>query len=89
MTIVCGQLEPSRKEVDHGGCLLILRGVQFGPGLFPDLAMPHNHATPLIDSSMCQEVPFQTVGPFQATDPVFPSLPGDLELFTGEEVAKL
>ena len=29
------------------------------------------------------------VGPFQATDPIFLSLPGNLELFTAEEVAKL
>ena len=29
------------------------------------------------------------VGPFWATDPIFPGLPGDLELFTAEEVAKL
>ena len=33
--------------------------------------------------------PFLTIGPFQATDSIFPSLPGDLELFTAEEVAKL
>ena len=63
--------------------------MQFGPRLFPDLVMPLNHAAPLIDSFTWQEVPFQTVGPFRATNPIFTSLPGDLELFTAEEVAKL
>ena len=80
---------PAERKLTTGGCLLIPRGVQFGPRLFPDLVMLRNHAAPLIDSSMHQEVPFQTVGPFRATDPVFPGLPGDLELFTVEEVAKL
>ena len=51
--------------------------------------MPHNHVAPLIDSIMQQEVSFWTVGPFRAMDPIFPGLPGDLELFTAEEVAKL
>ena len=34
-------------------------------------------------------MPFWMVGPFQATYLIFPGLPGDLELFTAEEVAKL
>ena len=80
---------PAERKLTTGGHLLILRGVQFGPRLFPNLVMPCNHAAPLIDSSTCQEVPFQMVGPFWAMDPVFPGLPGDLELFTAEEVAKL
>ena len=63
--------------------------MQFGSELFPDLVMPCNHVAPLIDSITQQEVPFQTVGPFRAVDPIFPSLLGDLELFTAEEVAKL
>ena len=58
------------------------------PGLFLDLVMLCNHTAPLINSSMWQEVPFWMVGPFPATAPVFPSLLGDLELFTAEEVAK-
>ena len=81
--------DPAERKLTTGGCLLILRGMQFGPELFPDLVMPCNHVAPLIDSIMRQEVPFQMVGPFRATDPIFPSLPGGLELFTVEEVAKL
>ena len=38
---------------------------------------------------MWQEVPFWTIGPFRAIDTIFSSLPGDLELFTAKEVAKL
>ena len=63
--------------------------MHFGPELFPDLVILRNHVGPLIDSITWQEMPFQMIGPFRATDPIFPGLPGDLELFTTEEVAKL
>ena len=86
---MCAQLGPSERKLTTGGHLLIPRGMHFGPELFPDLVMPHNHMAPLIDSITWQEVPFQMVGPFQAMDPIFPGLPGDLELFTAEEVTKL
>ena len=81
--------EPAERKLTAGGHLLILRGMHFGPELFPDLVILHNHAAPLIDSITWQEIPFWMVGPFWAIDPIFPSLPGDLELFTAEEVAKL
>ena len=81
--------DPAERKLTTGGCLLIPRGMHFSPELFPDLVILHNHAAPLIDSITWQEVPFQTVGPFQAMDPIFPGLPGDLELFTVKEVAKL
>ena len=81
--------EPVERKLTMGGRLLILRGMHFGPELFPDLVILHNHVGPLIDSIMQQEMPFQMVGPFQATDLIFPGLPGDLELFTAKEVAKL
>ena len=63
--------------------------MHFDSGLFPDLVVLRNHAGPLVDSVTWQEVPFQTIGPFRATDLIFPGIPGDLELFTAEEVAKL
>ena len=81
--------EPTDRKHTKGGCLLIPRGVQFGPGLFPEIVILHNHTGLLVDSAMWQEVLFQTIGPFQAIDTIFPGLPGDLELFTAEEVAKL
>ena len=65
------------------------RGMQFGPGLFPEIVIPHNHTGPLVDWAMWQEVPFRLVGPFWAKDLIFSSLPGDLELFMAKEVAKL
>ena len=71
------------------GCLLIPRGVQFGPKLFPELVILRNHAGPLVDSGTGHEAPFWTVGSFRAVDPIFPGFPGDLALFTAEEVAKL
>ena len=81
--------EPAERKLTKGGRLLILRGVQFGPGLFPEIVIPRNHTGPLVNSATWQEVPFQTIGPFWAIDTIFPGLPGDLELFTAEEVAKL
>ena len=81
--------EPADRKQTKGGRLLIPRGVHFGAGLFPEIVIPRNHAGPLVDSIMWQEVPFRTIGPFRAIDSIFPSFPGDLELFTAEEVAKL
>ena len=81
--------EPTDRKHTKGGCLLIPRGMQFGPRLFPEIVIPRNHMGPLVNSAMWQEVPFQTIGPFRAIDTIFPGLPGDLELFTAEEVAKL
>ena len=55
---------PADRKLMTGERLLIPRGMQFGFGLFAELVMPHNHAAPLINSLMCQEVPFWVVGPF-------------------------
>ena len=81
--------EPTERKLTVGRRLLIPRGMHFDSELFPDLVIPHNHAGPLVNSATHQEVPFQTIGPFQATDPIFLGLPGDLELFMAKKVAKL
>ena len=81
--------DPMERKHTKCGSLLILRDVQFGPKLFPEIVIPRNHAGLLVDSTMRQKVPFQTIGPFQAIDTIFPGLPGDLELFTAKEVAQL
>ena len=81
--------DPSERKRTKGGRLLIPRGVQFGPKLFPELVILRNHAGPLVDSATGHDAPFQTVGSFRAVDPIFPSFPGDLALFTAKEVAKL
>ena len=39
--------DPSERKHTKGGRLLILRGVQFGPKLFPELVIPRNHAGPV------------------------------------------
>ena len=44
--------DPTERKLIKGGRLLIPRGVQFGPKLFPEIAIPCNHAGPLIDSTM-------------------------------------
>ena len=44
--------EPAERKLTKGGRLLIPRGVQFGPGLFPEIVILHNHSGPLVDSTM-------------------------------------
>ena len=56
--------EPMDRRQTKGGCLLIPRGVQFGPALFPEIVMLRNHASPPVNSVSWQEAPFWTVGPF-------------------------
>ena len=79
---------PERKRI-KGGRLLIPRGVQYGPKLFPEVVVPCNHAGPPIDPAMGQDAPLQTVGSFICVDPIFPGFPGDLALFTAEEITQL
>ena len=81
--------DPSERKHTKGGCLLIPRGVQFGPKLFPEIVIPRNHAGLLVDSATRQDAPLRTIGPFRAVDTIFPGFPGDLELFTAKEVAQL
>ena len=69
--------------------LLIPRGVHFLPNLFPQIVVPHEHATPYRDPQSGEEVPFVAVGPFVSMDTLFSGTPGDLELFTDEEVIAL
>ena len=84
-----GCWEPAERKLTIGGCLLIPRGMQFGPWLFPEIVILRISVGPLVNSATWQEVPFWTIGPFRAIDSIFPGFPGDLELFTAEEVAKL
>ena len=81
--------DPSERKHTKGGRLLIPRGVQFSPKLFLEIVIPRNHAGLLVDSAMQQDAPLLTIGPFRAVHTIFPSFPGDLELFTAEEVAQL
>ena len=81
--------EPTERKHTKGGRLLIPRGMQFGPRLFPEIVILRNHTGPLVDLTTWQEVPFWTIGPFWAVDTIFSGLPGDLQLFTAKEVAKL
>ena len=81
--------EPLVRKQTKGGRLLIPRGMQFGPALFPEIVVPRNHTSPPVNPATWQEAPFRTVGPFQAMDTIFPNFPGGLELFTAEEVVQL
>ena len=44
--------DPAERKHTKGGRLLILRGVHFGPKLFPEIVILCNHAGPLVDSAM-------------------------------------
>ena len=68
--------EPADRKQTKGGRLLIPRGMQFGPGLFPVIVILCNHVGPLVDSITWQEVLFQTIGPFRAIDTIFPAFQG-------------
>ena len=68
--------EPADRKQTKSGCLLILRGMHFGAGLFPEIVILRNHTGPLVNSIMWQEVPFQTIGPFWAVDTIFPASQG-------------
>ena len=81
--------DPLERKHITGGRLLIPRGVQFGPKLFPELVVPRNHAGPPIDPATGLDAPLRTVGSFRDVDPIFPGFPGDLALFTAQEVTQL
>ena len=81
--------DPAERKCTKGGHLLIPRGVHFSPKLFPEIVIPHNHMGPLVDSATQQDAPLWTIGLFRAMDTIFPGFPGDLELFSAEEVAQL
>ena len=73
----------------HHGCLLIPRGVQFLPNLFPQILIPHNHAAPYSNPQMGEDAPFVTIGPFAGMDTLFHGTAGDLDLYMTEEVVTL
>ena len=56
--------DPSERKCTKGGRLLILRGVQFGSKLFPELVIPRNHAGLLVDSATGHDAPLRTIGSF-------------------------
>ena len=60
------------------GCLLMLRGTQFPPDLFPQIVMPRNHATPYRDPKIGEDAPFITVSSFASRDTLFHGTARDL-----------
>ena len=69
--------------------LLIPRGVHFSTSLIPEIMVPCGHAAPYSNPQSGVEAPFFTVGPFTSTDTLFPSVAGDLDLFTDMEISSL
>ena len=56
--------DPVERKRSKGGHLLIPRGVQFGPKLFPEIVILRYHTGLLFDSTTRQDVPLRTIGPF-------------------------
>ena len=76
-------------ENKHNRCLIIPRGLHFSSDLFPEIVIPHDHVAPYRNPQTGLEAPLFTVGLFASTDMLFPGTPGDLDLFTNEEVYAL
>ena len=63
--------------------LLIPRGVHFSANIISEIEVPRGHVAPYCNPRSGVEAPFFTMGPFTSTDTLFPSAPGDLDLYTG------
>ena len=81
-------LSVDHRQQCHGSCLVIPRGVQYDH-LLPEIVIPYNHRTPLVDLSTGEPFPLVPVGDFQLEDNIFPRTPGDSLLYTSEELTKL
>ena len=76
-------------RIPHGRHLLIPRGVYFGGRLFPEIIIPHNHATPYIDLTTTLEAPFMSVELFSTSDPLFMGVVRDHQLYMVQVVVSL
>ena len=57
--------------------------------MLPEVVIPHNHCTPLIDLTEGKVFPMVSIGDFTLEDKIFPGSPGDSLLYTDTEVVKL
>ena len=55
----------------------------------PEIEVPHGHSAPYYNPQTGVEAPFFSMGPFASTDTLFPSTPGDLDLYTDMEISGL
>ena len=85
--LVCDCSEHEYVRINHNGCLIIPRGVQFGKELFPKMVVPRNHAAPYPDPTTGKEAHFITDGNFQQHGHHLPRhVAGDFLLYTTEVV---
>ena len=89
--LACGTAQSmSMRGPPTTDAFLFLEACSFTKELFPEIVIPQNHAAPYCDPNTGKEAPFITMGPFSSTGHAFPwVLPGDLELYTTEEVMHL
>ena len=71
------------------GAILIPRGVHFSANIIPEIEVPRGHSAPYYNPRTGVEAPFFTMGPFTSTDTLFPSAPGDLDLYMDMEISGL
>ena len=70
-------------------CILIPRGVHLSTNVIPEIEVPRGHSAPYYNRRTGVEAPLFTMGPFASTDTLFPSAPGDLDLYTDMEISCL
>ena len=70
-------------------CILIPWGVHLSSNVIPEIEVPRGHSAPYYNRRTGVEAPFFTMGPFASTDTLFPSAPGDLDLYTDMEISCL
>ena len=70
-------------------CILIPRGVHLSTNVIPEIEVPRGYSAPYYNRRTGVEAPFFTMGPFASTDTLFPSAPGDLDLYTDMEISCL
>ena len=75
--------------IDAVGTYLFLGGVHFSANIIPEVKIPRGHSAPYYNPQTGVEAPFFTMGPFASTDTLFPSTPGDLDLYTDMEISGL
>ena len=69
--------------------VLIPRGVHFSTNIIPEIEVPRGYSAPYYNPRTGVDAPFFTMGPFASTDTLFPSAPGDLDLYTDMEISAL
>ena len=78
----------AHRQKYNGSHLTVPWGTQYKT-LLPKITMPCNHWVLLLDLHSGKPFPMVPVGDFDLKDKIFPGMPGDSLLFSGDELVKL